>query len=111
MESELIQTSTGLDAKCQALSTDLEDKIRELNRSLESCQSLKVEQSSLMKSQEELGGAKCQLQLQVLQLDREVAMLKEDLTQQISEREKGLEKAEVSNLVHTMKALVERYKG
>lgn len=98
LESDLLQTTTELEGKCQALSKDLEDKIRELGQSHTLGQILEAELGSLKSCRDELQGMKSELQLNVQKLEGEVLALKEDLDQQITERKRGLQKAEVASL-------------
>lgn len=95
LESKLVQFASEHKAKCQEMQRDLEGKVSKLNYSHATCKGLEVELGTSKKSCDKLEGVKSQLNVQIRRLQEEVEGLKESLNQEIAEKEKGLEKAEV----------------
>lgn len=96
LESDLARSTAELEVKCQALSKELEAKIRAISQLHDNSQSLEAELNSLKSCRDELQSAKSELQVCVHKLEGEMLVLKEELTQQITEKKEGLQKAEVN---------------
>lgn len=110
LESDLARSTTELEGKCQALNRELEGKIQAITQSHEDCQSLEAELTSLKSCRNELQGAKAELKVHVHNLEGEVLALKEDLTQQITEKGEGLKKAEVNFVTSPCRRTSEKLK-
>lgn len=94
MENEL----THITENFKSAIRDREDLIAQLDQSEETCQGIKEELKSSRESCIELEVVKDQTKSQLLELMEALVGTKDQLNQQIKEKEKGLEKAEVNGL-------------
>lgn len=92
LESSHQQEVAKFNEKYQAMTEELEETVQELNRSRDVAQCLEVELNSASK---ELGGEKQCLESHVKELEGKLLGMSEEVNQHITEKEKGLTKAEV----------------
>ena len=78
--------------------SDKEETLAQLHKSDETCQGLREELQLSKESYTELDVVKNQIQDQLLEQSEALVATKEELNQQITEKEKGLEKAEVNHI-------------
>ena len=95
LESSHQQEVAKFNEKYQAMTEELEETVQELNRSRDVAQCLEVELNSARKICEELGGEKQYLESHVKELEAKLLGMSEEVNQHITEKEKGLTKAEV----------------
>lgn len=102
--SEWNEASKDLENKLSHVMDNFNDAVREkehisaqLHRSEEACQGLREELKDSREHYTELVVANDHNKSQLLELNEELARTKEELSQQIAEKEEGLEKAEVTN--------------
>lgn len=94
LESSHQQEVAKFNEKYQAMTEELEETVQELNRSCDVAQCLEVELNSARKICEELGGEKQCLESHVKELEGKLLGMSEEVNQHITEKEKGLTKAE-----------------
>ena len=95
MEIQLERTRRDLTEKHQAAVTDLEDKSLVLQTSLALSKKLEGDLASLKATNGELKASKTRLQDHLKNIQGELAAVKDELNNQITEKERGLKKAEV----------------
>ena len=90
-----MQTSSRLGGKCQALETELERVKELLEDSRETGLGLEGQLGEAKRACAALEASKSELMVGVARLEQELTATKEELSQQISEKEEQMEKAEV----------------